>query len=29
VFTPHFAGTSAGMVDVSAQGNGGFAWRFL
>src|SRR5476651_17528 len=32
VFTPHFAGTSAGVVDVvdvSAQSNGGFAWRFV
>ncbi|MCX4141126.1 MBL fold metallo-hydrolase [Paraburkholderia sp. SEWSISQ10-3 4] len=26
VFTPHFAGTSAGVV---AQDNGGFTWRFL
>ncbi|MDN7180219.1 MBL fold metallo-hydrolase [Caballeronia sp. SEWSISQ10-4 2] len=26
VFTPHFAGTSAGVV---AQSNGGFTWRFL
>jgi len=29
VFTPHFAGTSAGVVSALAQSDGGFAWRFL